>query len=244
MLCGTNVSETFPTLTHWLWQARDNGAKLIIVDPRLTPIARTADLHLPVRPGRDSALYGAMSHQLIKHGWLDHDFSENHAVGFEEAAAAVKDYDLAWAERVTGMPQAKIMLAAERWGRAKTSHLMHARGIEHHTKGVENVSACINLVLATGRIGRPYCGYATIMGHGNGQGGREHGHKCDQLPGNRDIENPEHRRYISQVWGIEESELPGNGLAAYEIMEAIHRGEIKGLITICLTRSSRRRTTR
>jgi len=95
------------------------------------------------------------------------------------------------------------------------------------------VLACINLVLATGRIGKPYCGYATITGQGNGQGGREHGHKCDQLPGNRDIENPEHRKYISSVWGIEEKDMPGRGLTAYEIMEAIHRGEIKGLISIC-----------
>lgn len=91
------------------------------------------------------------------------------------------------------------MQAAELWGKAKTSFLMHARGIEHHTKGVENVSSCINLVLATGRIGKPYCGYGTITGQGNGQGGREHGHKCDQLPGNRDIENPEHRH----KWGAD-----------------------------------------
>jgi assimilatory nitrate reductase catalytic subunit len=95
------------------------------------------------------------------------------------------------------------------------------------------VIACINPVLATGRIGKPYCGYATITGQGNGQGGREHGHKCDQLPGNRDIENPEHRRYISEVWGIDEKELPGKGLTAYELMQAIHRREIKGLISIC-----------
>ncbi len=93
--------------------------------------------------------------------------------------------------------------------------------------------SCINLVLATGRIGKPYCGYGTITGQGNGQGGREHGHKCDQLPGNRDISNPEHRKYISEVWGIEEKELPGKGLSAYEIIEAIHRGEIKGLISLC-----------
>ncbi|MCX6968021.1 MAG: molybdopterin-dependent oxidoreductase, partial [Verrucomicrobia bacterium] len=164
MVCGANVSETFPTLTHWIWQARDNGAKLIVVDPRLTPIARTADLHLPVKPGRDSALYGAILHQLIKHNWLDHDFIRDHASGFEEAAKAVADYDLAWAEEVTGVPQEKIMQAAELWGKAKTSFLMHARGIEHHTKGVENVSSCINLVLATGRIGKPYCGYGTITG--------------------------------------------------------------------------------
>ena len=88
-------------------------------------------------------------------------------------------------------------------------------------------------MLATGRIGKPYCGYGTITGQGNGQGGREHGHKCDQLPGNRDIENPEHRAYIAGVWGIPEPELPGKGLTAYEIVEAIHRGEIKGLISIC-----------
>lgn len=233
MICGTNVSETFPTLTHWIWQARDNGAKLIVVDPRLTPIARTADLHLPVRPGRDSALYGAMLHQLAKHGWLDRDFIAQHTTGFEAAVEAVKSYDLAWAERETGIDAAKIMRAAELWGRAKTSFLLHARGIEHHTKGVDNVLSCINLVLATGRIGKPYCGYGTITGQGNGQGGREHGHKCDQLPGNRDIENPVHRAHVAKVWNVAEPEIPGKGLTAYEIIEAIHRGEIRGLISIC-----------
>jgi assimilatory nitrate reductase catalytic subunit len=233
MICGTNVSETFPTLTHWIWQARDFGAKLIVVDPRLTPIARTADLHLAIRPGRDSALYGAMLHQLIEHDWPDHDFIAGHTSGFEEAAKAVESYDLEWAERTTGIAKEKILQAAQWWGPAKTSFLLHARGIEHHTKGVENVLACINLVLATGRIGKPFCGYATITGQGNGQGGREHGHKCDQLPGNRDIENPEHRKYISGVWGIDEKEMPGKGLTAYEILEAIHRGEIKGLLSIC-----------
>ena len=233
MICGTNVSETFPTLTHWIWQARDNGGKLIVVDPRLTPIARTADLHLPVRPGRDSALYGAILHQLIKHDWLDHDFIANYTTDFEKAKEAVKDYDLAWAEKTTGIPKERIELAAKWWGPAKTSFLLHARGIEHQSKGVDNVLGCINLVLATGRIGKPYCGYATITGQGNGQGGREHGHKCDQLPGNRDIENPEHRKYISKIWGIEEKDLPGKGLTAYEILEAIDKGEIKGLLSIC-----------
>ena len=119
------------------------------------------------------------------------------------------------------------------WGKAKTSFLMHARGIEQHRKGVQNVLSCINLVLATGRIGKPYCGYGTITGQGNGQGGREHGHKCDQLPGNRDIENPEHRKIVADFWGIPESELPRKGLSAYEIIDAINRGEIKGLLSIC-----------
>jgi len=88
-------------------------------------------------------------------------------------------------------------------------------------------------VLATGRLGRPGCGYGTITGQGNGQGGREHGHKAEQLPGNRDIENPEHRKYIAEVWGIAESEMPHKGNTAEEIIQLMHAGEIKGLLSIC-----------
>ncbi|WP_298735691.1 molybdopterin oxidoreductase family protein [uncultured Chitinophaga sp.] len=233
MVCGANVSETFPTLTYWIWQARDLGAKLVVVDPRLIPLARTADLHLDIRPGTDSALYGAMLKYLVDNNLVDQDFIREHTSGFDAAIDIVKDYTLEWAESITGIAKEKIKQAAQWWGTAKTSFLLHARGIEHHSKGVENVMACINLVLATGRIGKPYCGYATITGQGNGQGGREHGHKCDQLPGNRDINNPEHRKYIADVWGIELSELPMQGYTAYELIEAIHRGEVKGLLSIC-----------
>ncbi|MDF2190613.1 molybdopterin oxidoreductase family protein [Paraflavitalea sp. CAU 1676] len=233
IVTGANVSETFPTLTHWIWRARDNGAKLIVIDPRVIPLARTADIHLDIKPGTDSALYGAMLKYLADHDLLDDDFIRNHTSGFEATLEVVKDHTIEWAEAVTGIAADKIIAAAELWGRAKTSFLLHARGIEHHSKGVENVLGCINLVLATGRIGKPYCGYGTITGQGNGQGGREHGHKCDQLPGNRDITNPEHRKYIANVWGIPEAEMPGKGLTAYELIEAIHRGEVKGLLSIC-----------
>lgn len=233
IVTGANISETFPTLTHWIWRARDNGARLIVIDPRVIPLARTADIYLPVRPGTDSALYGAMLKYLADHDMLDHEFIDQHTTNFQETLDAVSDYTLEWAESVTGIEKEKIQEAAELWGRARTSFLLHARGIEHHSKGVDNVLGCINLVLATGRIGKPYCGYGTITGQGNGQGGREHGHKCDQLPGNRDITNPAHRQYIADVWGIPEAELPGKGLTAYELIEAIHRGEVKGLLSIC-----------
>ena len=131
------------------------------------------------------------------------------------------------------MPQRALMQAAEWWGTAKTSFLFHARGIEHHSNGVQNALGTINLVLASGRIGKPKSGYGTIVGQANGQGGREHGQKCDQLPGWRDISNPEHRRYIAGVWGIDEPELPGPGVDAYELFRKIDRGEIKGLLSIC-----------
>jgi assimilatory nitrate reductase catalytic subunit len=232
-IAGANVAECAPITTSYIWRARDNGAKLIVADPRVHPLARTADVFLGLKPGTDSALMGSILHVLIERDWLDHDFIENHTVGFEEAAAAVAEYTPHWGELVTGVPASRIEQAAELWGTSATGMLLHARGIEHQSKGVENVLSCINLGLATGKYGKPGCGVSTITGQGNGQGGREHGHKCDQLPGNRKITDPEAREYIASVWGCDESEIPGAGITAEEIIEAIHRGEIRGLLSIC-----------
>jgi assimilatory nitrate reductase catalytic subunit len=107
IVTGANVSETFPTLTHWIWKARDNGAKLIVVDPRMIPLARTADLHLDIRPGTDSALFGAILNYMVQHDMLDHDFIDNHTSGFEAAKEAVKEYSLEWAEEITGTKKEK-----------------------------------------------------------------------------------------------------------------------------------------
>lgn len=230
---GSNVSECFPTLMWYLWKARDRGAKLIVVDPRLNAMARTADYHLPLRPGTDSALYQALLHELVKNDWIDHEFIRECCSGWEELKESVKDCTPEWAGEICGLDPQQIREVAEVWGKAKTSFLMHARGIEQQTKGSENVLGCINLVLATGRIGRKGCGYGTITGQGNGQGGREHGHKCDQLPGNRDIENPEHRAHICKVWGISDDELPHKGVTAVEMFEQAHEGELLGMINIC-----------
>ncbi len=134
---------------------------------------------------------------------------------------------------ITGVPARAIQQAAEWWGTASKSFLIHARGIEHHSNGVQNVLGAINLVLASGRLGRPHCGYSTIVGQANGQGGREHGQKCDQLPGMRDLANPEHRKHIAGIWGVDESALPPPGVDAYEMFRKIDAGEIKGLVAIC-----------
>ncbi len=233
LVTGANVAECAPITTDYIWRARDRGAKLIMIDPRVTPLARTADLHIPVRPGGDSALMNGILHVVIERGWVDQEFIDNYTSGFDAVKETVAKYTPEYAGELSGVDPALIVKAAEMWGPAKTSFLLHARGIEHHTKGVDNVLSCINLVLASGRLGRPGCGYGTITGQGNGQGGREHGHKCDQLPGNRDIENPEHRKYISEVWKIAESELPGKGNTAQEIIELMHAGEIKGLLSLC-----------
>jgi len=233
LVAGANVAECAPITTDYLWQAREHGAKLIIVDPRLTPIARNADLFIPVRPGGDIGVFNGMLHLMIERGWIDRQFIADHTTGFDEVAAAVRKYTPEYAARIAGVPPEMIIKAAEMWGPAPTSFVLHARGIEHHSKGVDNCIAMIQLAVATGRIGREGCGYAMITGQGNGQGGREQGQKCDQLPGTRDINNPEHRKYIAGVWGIDEAEMPQAGLSMPRMFEAIHEGKIKGLITIC-----------
>jgi assimilatory nitrate reductase catalytic subunit len=217
--------------TSYVWQARENGARIINVDPRITPLARTCDLILPIKPGRDAALFAGVLQLMIENDWLDHVFIRDHTVGFEKAAEAVREWTPRRTAEVTGIKEAAIRQAAEWWGTAKTSFLMHARGMEQHRAGVNNCLASINIVLASGRIGRPGCGYSTITGQGNGQGGREHGQKCDQLPGGRDIENPEHRRHVAAVWGVAEEELPHAGVDCYELFRKIDRGEIKGLLS-------------
>ena len=232
-ISGANVAECAPITTNYVWQAREHGAKIIVVDPRITPIARTCDLFLPIKPGRDIALFNGILHLMIENDWLDHGFIDEHTVGFEAAAEHVKDWTPRRTAEVTGIAERGIRQPAEWWGQAKTSFLLHARGIEHHTHGVQNVLGAINMVLASGRIGREYCGYATITGQGNGQGGREHGQKCDQLPGARDVSNPEHRAYVAKVWGVDPNDIPQAGVDAYEIFRKIDRGEIRGLLSIC-----------
>jgi assimilatory nitrate reductase catalytic subunit len=232
-VAGSNVAECSPITTNYLWQAREQGARIIVQDPRITPVARTCDLYLPVRPGRDAALFAGVLNLMIEHGWIDREFIETYTVGFDDVARYCTQWTPARTADVAGVPERSIRQAAELWGTAKSSFLFHARGIEHHSNGVQNALGTINLVLASGRIGRPKSGYGTIVGQGNGQGGREHGQKCDQLPGWRDISNPEHRNYIAGVWGINEQDLPGPGVDAYELFRKIDTGEIKALLSIC-----------
>ena len=108
ILAGINVGECFPILTDYIWRARDNGARIIVIDPRMTPIARTADLLLPVRPGRDSALMNGLLHVCIARGWIDHAFIAQHTQGFEKVREAVAHYTPERVAALTGVPAAAI----------------------------------------------------------------------------------------------------------------------------------------
>jgi assimilatory nitrate reductase catalytic subunit len=230
---GANIGECAPITTDYIWRARDNGARLIVVDPRFTPIARNADLYLPVRPGTDLALLMAMLHVIIHDGLTDAEFIAEHTAGFEKTAESVAPWTPRRAADVAGVAPEAIERAAHWIGESRRSILMHARGLEHQSKGADNCEAVIAIALATGNIGREGAGPLMITGQGNGQGGREHGQKCDQLPGQRSLTDPEARRHVAGVWGISPDDLPAPGYTAVEIMNAIHRGEIKALLSIC-----------
>jgi assimilatory nitrate reductase catalytic subunit len=232
-VAGSNVAECSPITTNYIWQARELGAKIIVQDPRITPLGRTCDVFIPIKPGRDAALFAGVLQLMIENRWIDEDFIARHTVGFGAVSEYCRQWPVARTAEVTGVPERTIRKVAELWGTAKSSFLFHARGIEHHSNGVQNALGTINLVLASGRLGRSKSGYGTIVGQANGQGGREHGQKCDQLPGWREITNPEHRKYIASVWGVDEKEIPGPGVDAYELFRKIDAGEIKALLAIC-----------
>ncbi len=230
---GANIGECAPITTDYIWRGRDNGARLIVADPRMTPIARNAALYLPVRPGTDLALLMAILHVIIRDGLTDTKFIEEHTTGFEKTEASVAEWTPRRAAEMSGVAPEAIERAAHWIGESRRSILMHARGLEHHSKGVENCEAVVAIALATGNIGREGAGAVMITGQGNGQGGREHGQKCDQLPGQRSLTDPAAREHVAGVWGISPDDLPGPGYTAVEIMNAIHRGEIKGLLSTC-----------
>ncbi|MCA9070418.1 MAG: molybdopterin-dependent oxidoreductase, partial [Planctomycetaceae bacterium] len=127
-ISGANVAECAPITTSYVWEARERGGKIIVVDPRITPIARTCDLFLPVKPGRDVALFNGVLHLMIENDWLDHEFIAQHTVGFEAVAEQVREWTPRRTAEVTGIAEKSIRQAAQLWGTAKTSFLMHARG--------------------------------------------------------------------------------------------------------------------
>ena len=233
LVAGSNVAECFPVMMQWLWRARDNGAKLIVMDPRETPTARTADVWLPLRPGTDVAILNAMLRYVINEGLADEEYIAARTRDWDRVKDIVAAYTPEVAERIAGVPAKRIVRAAELYGHSPRSIIMHARGIEHSTHGVDNCLACINLALARGQVGKVGGGAMMITGQGNGQGGREVGQKANQLPGYRHIDVLEERQEIAEVWGIPESEIPGEGAAATEMVKLMASGEIKSCLVIC-----------
>ncbi len=220
-LAGSNLAETMPPVMRLLAEQRAAGGDLIVTDPRRTPTAREATLHLQLTPGTDLALALGLLHLASAEGYLDTDYIAARTTGFDEVRRLAAGYWPERVERITGIPVADQRKAVRLLARADRALILTARGAEQQAKGTDTVLALINLALALGLPGRPGSGFGAITGQGNGQGGREHGQKADQLPGYRHITDPAARAHVAGVWGIPPEDLPGPGRSAYELLDAL-----------------------
>ncbi|MCT2537821.1 nitrate reductase [Aquibacillus koreensis] len=233
ILAGTNIAECQPTIMPYFEKAKENGAYIIAIDPRETATTKFADLHLKNKPGTDVALANGILKVLIENELIDKAFLDSRTEGFDAVEAQIASMDLNEIADVTGVTVDQIKQTALVFGKEESGMIFTARGIEQQTDGTAAVRSFLNILLATGKIGKPNAGYGAVTGQGNGQGAREHGQKADQLPGYRSIENQEHRNYIASVWGVDEEELPRSGVSAYEMFEKIDIGEITGMFIMC-----------
>ncbi|MBT2408903.1 MULTISPECIES: molybdopterin oxidoreductase family protein [unclassified Streptomyces] len=229
ILVGSNPAETMPPALRFFRELKENGGTLIVVDPRRTRTAEQADLHLAPRPGTDLALALGLLHLVVAEGRTDEEFIAARTTGWEEARAAAMAHWPELVERITGVPVPRLREAVRMFCEPESAMVLTARGPEQQSKGTDTVSAWINLCLATGRAGRPLSGYGCLTGQGNGQGGREHGQKADQLPGYRKLTDPAARAHVAGVWGVDPATLPGPGRSAYELLDALG-SDVKALL--------------
>src|SRR6476661_1788551 len=227
LMLGSNVAETMPPFVQHLQGARNAGG-LVVVDPRRSATAAfTADgagLHLQPLPGTDLTLLLGLSHVVIHENLADAAFIQERTSGYN---AVVRSVNAFWPERVqsiTGVPAdliretARLLTAGARAG---GSYILTGRGVEQHVDGTDTATAAINLSLLLGLPGSARSGYGTLTGQGNGQGGREHGQKADQLPGYRKITDPAARAHMAKVWNVPESLIPGPGLPAVQLLRSL-----------------------
>jgi assimilatory nitrate reductase catalytic subunit len=221
VLVGSNVAETAPPAARHLTRLRENGGHVVVIDPRFTATAERADTFVQPVPGTDLALALGLLHLVIANGHVDEDYIAQRTSGFEDVRRSVAAWWPERVERVTGVPASQLHELAQLLGTAGKVMILTARGAEQHATGSDTVLAWINLALALGMPGKDASGYGCLTGQGNGQGGREHGQKSDQLPGYRMIDDPAAREHVAQVWGVEPDSIPGKGRSAYELLMAL-----------------------
>ncbi len=221
VLVGSNLAETMPPAARHLDRLRERGGRLVVIDPRLTSTGERADLFLQPVPGTDLPIALGLLHLLDAAGHVDEEYVAARTTGFEEVRGSVTAWWPERVERVTGVPAEELRALAALLGESERVMVLTARGAEQHRQGTDTVLAWINLALALGMCGKDAAGYGCLTGQGNGQGGREHGQKADQLPGYRMIDDPAAREHVARVWGVEPDDLPGKGRSAYELLDAL-----------------------
>jgi len=226
VLVGSNPAATLPIIMNYLLAAKKQGTKFIVIDPRKTVTANIATLHLAVTLGGDLALANALLKGIIESSKEDTEFIAKRTNNFESVKSYLKSIRMSILTRETGLDESEISETLDLLTSAKKPLILTGRGNDQNSRGVDSTLAFINLALALG------AGYGTLTGQANGQGGREHGMKADQLPGYRLISDNSAREQIASLWGIEEVDLPQAGHSAYELLQAIGRKEIHGLFVL------------
>ncbi|WP_436278117.1 molybdopterin oxidoreductase family protein [Oerskovia enterophila] len=240
LLLGSNLAETMPPSVQHLAGVRSRGG-LVVVDPRRSATAAltgagatggTADgppqgLHLQPVPGTDLVVLLALLHVVWAEGLADEEYLAARVSGVDDVRRAVAAWWPERAETVCGISAdelrrvARLLAAASPSRGGRGAYVLTGRGVEQSTQGTATVTAAIDLALALGLPGRPGSGYGAITGQGNGQGGREHGQKADQLPGYRKIDDPAARAHVAAVWGVDPASLPGPGRPAVELLRSL-----------------------
>lgn len=237
LIAGSNAAECHPVIFRRILERKKQNpkAKILVVDPRKTPTAKAADIHLQITPGTDVALFNAMLHVIVTEKLADEKFIKSHTEGFEEVKRVAEKYTPEIASTITGVDASLIREAARIYADAKASLSLWAMGLNQSSSGVAKNNCIINLALATGNIGKPGAAPFSLTGQCNAMGLREAGALSHLLPGYRSVASSQHRKEMEKIWGLEEGKIsPSPGLTAVEIFQAAERGEIKALY-ICAT---------
>jgi anaerobic selenocysteine-containing dehydrogenase len=209
---GHNVAETQTVLWMRMLDRLDGAdpPALICVDPRFTPVARRADVHLAPRAGTNVALLNALLHEIIRTGRTDRAYLDAHAVGFDDLAAAVEKCTPRWAAEICDVPAAEIERAAEILGSARRLMSTVLQGVYQSHQATAAAVQVNNLHLIRGMLGRPGCGLLQMNGQPTAENTRECGADGD-LPGFRNWENPRHVKELAEVWNLEPEDIPHYG---------------------------------
>lgn len=233
-IAGSNTAYAHPVVFQRIEEARraNPAMKMIVVDPRRTDTAAAADLHLPILPGTDVALFNGMLHVMIWEGRVNAPFIEAHTTGFDALKDALREYTPRAVAGLCGVAAQDIIQAARWFADSPATLSFYCQGLNQSVQGTEKNAALINLHLATGQIGRPGAGPFSLTGQPNAMGGREVGGMANLLSAHRDLASPAHRAEVARLWGV--AEVPATpGKTAVEMFEAVRTGEIKALWIAC-----------
>jgi formate dehydrogenase alpha subunit len=227
LVTGSNTTEAHPLVSTRIMRAVENGAKLIIFDPRDIQLAKFATLHLRQRPGTDVAWLNGMMHVILKEALEDEEFVGTRTEGIEDLKVALAEYTPERVEEITGIPAADLVAAAKVYGSAERAAIVYAMGITQHTTGTDNVLSCANLSMLTGNVGKSSTGVNPLRGQNNVQGACDLGGLSNVYPGYQAVTSEEMRAKFENAWGS--APPPKVGLTVTEMIDAAGEGTLKAL---------------